>query len=179
MLALGIFADDTDTLRTVLPTAPFVKRTESEAERRNRIRLPGRLTMFGREDLAKHFFVSAHSLVVVGSRATRGAGLAKEMLDAQRGSGFSFADMAANRAGMIFAEHLLAGKISVEYVAQDFRVADYMVPIAEMAEGLGPDALEARFGGKDPSRLGAELARIEARLLELPAYAEKHAASTD
>ncbi|MCH2115557.1 MAG: matrixin family metalloprotease [Pirellulales bacterium] len=179
LLALGIFADNGDMLRTFPPTARFVRRTESEAERRSRVRLPSRLAMFGRQDLAKHFFVSAHSLVILGSAATRGAGLAKELLDARDGSGFSFADMAANRAGMIFAEHLLAGKISVEKVSQDFRVTDYMVPIADLAEGLGIDTLESQFGGKEMSRLVAELARIEERILELPAYAEKHAATTD
>jgi len=171
LLAMGIFVDDTNTLRSFPSTAPFVHRVESELERRERIRLQGEPTIRGRQDLARHFFVSAHSLVVMGGAATRGIGMAKELLDARHGTGFSFADMAANRAGVIFAEQLLKGSVTIEEVGRSFSVADYMPAIAELAEGMGLDALQRRFGGKDQSSVGEELDRIEQRILELPVYA--------
>ena len=172
LLAMGIFVDDTNTLRSFPLTSRVVRHVESELERRERVGASVQTTVRGRHDLAKHFFVSAHALAVMGSTATRGAGLAKEMLDADRGTGFSFADMAANRAGIIFAEQLLADKISLEEIALDFRVVDYMPEITELEEGLRLDDLQERLAGNSEGSLAAGLSRIEQRILELAVYAK-------
>ena len=172
LLAMGIFVDDTNTLRSFPATSPVVRRVESELERRERAKVSSQPTIRGRQDLAKHFFVSAHALVVMGSAATRGAGLAKEMLDAERGSGFSFADMAANRAGMVFAEQLLAKKISLEEIAANFQVAAYMPQIADLEEGLRLHDLQARLEGNGERSINAGLDRIERLVLALPIYAK-------
>jgi len=168
LLALGIFIDDTETLRKFPPTQAVVKAVETEPMRRDRLRSRGAPTMRSRGDLAKHFFVSAHMTVVMGSQMTRTAGLAKETLDAQAGgTGFSFADMAANRAGILFAERLLRGKISLATVAQKFTTEAFLPPIADLDEGLTAAELQEQFGSK---ALEAELRRIERRILELPVY---------
>ncbi len=168
LLALGIFIDDTETLRKFPPTQAMVKAVETEPMRRERLRSRGAPTMHSRGDLAKHFFVSAHMTVMTGSWAARAFGLAKETLDAQAGgTGFSFADMAANRAGILFAERLLRGKISLTTVAQKFSTKTFLPPIADLDEGLTADELQEQFDGK---ALEAELRRIERRILELPAY---------
>ncbi|MCG8450290.1 MAG: hypothetical protein MI725_12035 [Pirellulales bacterium] len=179
LLAMGIFVDSTSRLRTFPPTAGLVQRVESELERRQRIRVLGVPTLHNRQDLVKHFFVSAHSLVVMGSAATRGAGLAKEILDAQGGSGFSFPDMAANRAGVVFAERLLAGKLSLEKVARSFRSTDYMPEITDLEEGFQADALQDRLSGTEQHSLAEELDRIEQRILQLPAYSDKPSPHSD
>jgi len=170
LLALGIFIDDSETLRKFPATQAIVKAVETEAMRRERLRLMGSPTMRGRNDLAKHFFVSAHTTVVMGSRATRGIGLAKELLDAQGGSGFSFADMAANRAGIVFAEQLLRGKISLADLSRSFSTEDFLPSITDLSEGLGADELQEKFGGAGNDALEAELKRIEGRILRLPVY---------
>ena len=177
LLSLGMFFDDTNTLRSFPLTTQLVRRVEFESERRIRMHVLGQPTMGGRQDLAKHFFVSAHALAAMGSAAARGVGLAKEILDAQQGSGFSFADMAANRAGIVFAEQLLAGNISLDEIVRNFRVADYMPPITDLKEGLGQQELLELLKGKDENQLLAGLKHIERLIQELPVYASPSAKS--
>jgi len=57
-----------------------------------------------REDLTKHFLVSAAITVNASSGIADTIGLLKELSDSQGGSGFSFADLAADRAGVRFAQ---------------------------------------------------------------------------
>ena len=171
LLALGIFIDDSETLRRFPATQAVVKAVETEPMRRERVREMGSPTMLGRNDLAKHFFVSAHLTVVMGSRATRSAGLAKEILDAQGDSGFSFADMAANRAGIVFAEQLMRGRISLPEISRSFATEDFMPAIEDLGEGLSADELQEQFGGEGNGDLEAELRRTEKSILQLPAYA--------
>lgn len=172
LLALGIFMDESTKLRILPATTKVVLRIESDLEWRQRIKVMGNPTFFNRGDLSKHFFVSAHLLVVMGSQASRTAGLAKEMLDARQGTGFSFADMAANRAGIIFAERLINKKLSLEQVAREFRVSQFMPPIDNLDEGLRLDALQERFGGAEADDLESELAEIEQSIYQLPGYSD-------
>ena len=75
-----------------------------------RQRGPGRdcrrveLTLNGRHDSAQHFVISAALAAWAGEPVAEAIGLYKELDDARRGSGFSFADLAADRAGTRFGE---------------------------------------------------------------------------
>jgi len=169
-LALGIFMDDSATLRTFPGTSSLVTQAETDEQRRNRLSVLGRPAMQGRPDIAKHFFVSAHLLVALGGGAARSAGLAKETLDAQGGSGFSFADMAANRAGIIFAEKVLAGQITLDQIANSFTVDKFLPAIDDLAEGLNAKKLRSKLSNDAQGNLSAELQRIEQRILDLPIY---------
>jgi hypothetical protein len=61
-------------------------------------------TLAGRNDLAKHFLLSAVLEMAAGRHASFVAGEFKELLDTRPGqSGFSFVDLAADRAGIRFA----------------------------------------------------------------------------
>ena len=62
-----------------------------------------RTTLRGRHDWTKHFFVSAALTVLSAQAPSDAIGLFKEELDAGRGSGFSFGDLMADRAGTTFA----------------------------------------------------------------------------
>ncbi|MCG8617698.1 MAG: hypothetical protein MI802_15875 [Desulfobacterales bacterium] len=65
--------------------------------------------LFGREDLAQHLLVSAGLTVSASGNLANVIGLAKEIEDAEAGgSGFSFADLAADKAGVRLGE-LAAG----------------------------------------------------------------------
>ncbi len=79
-------------------------------ELRKAIKLHNRtkLSFHNRQDLVKHFFVSAALTVSGGSKFASLVGLAKEIDDSQGGSGFSFADLAADKAGVRFGEHSIA-----------------------------------------------------------------------
>ena len=174
ILALGIFMDDSATLRMFPGTSGLVNQVETDEQRRSRVSVMGRPAMQGRQDIAKHFFVSAHLLVTMGGSAARSVGLAKETLDAQGGSGFSFADMAANRAGIIFAEKVLASEITLEEIASLFTVDKFLPVIDDLAEGLNATKLRKKLGTDAESNLSAELLRIEQRILDLPIYQAAH-----
>ena len=170
LLSLGIFLDDSDTLRKFPATSAFVSNVENEAQRQDRISILGSPTMRDRRDLAQHFFVSAHLATTLGPQVALSLGLGKEMMDANGGSGFSFADLAADRAGIEFAKRVAAGEISLERLSQRFEVADYLPQVDDLAEGLELADLRAQFGEITDEAFQAELTRIEHRVLELPIY---------
>nr|NJM04071.1 hypothetical protein [Desulfobacula sp.] len=61
-------------------------------------------TLYGRTDLPKHYLVSAGLAVSAGSRLSNFIGMVKEVDDSGKGSGFSFADLAADKAGVRMGE---------------------------------------------------------------------------
>jgi len=170
LLALGIFMDDSETLRSFPGTSAFIRRVESEEQREERINVMGKPTMRERRDLVKHFFVSAHLVVVGGVELAAGAGLAKEMLDSQGGTGFSFVDMAANRAGIVLAERLLAKELSLADLASRFHVDDYLPTLVGLEEGLTAGDLQKSYGGAEQTTVAEQLEQIEQRVLSLPVY---------
>jgi uncharacterized protein YfiM (DUF2279 family) len=62
--------------------------------------------LLGRYDSAQHFVISAALAAWAGEPAANAIGVYKEIDDSRRGSGFSFADLAADRAGTRFGEVL-------------------------------------------------------------------------
>ncbi|HEX6961572.1 MAG TPA: M12 family metallo-peptidase [Lacipirellula sp.] len=177
ILALGVALDDSSALRNLPIASGVIPYIEGDHEQADRMAAIGEPTMRGREDLAKHFFVSAHLVALTGSQMARSAGLIKEMVDAQGGSGFSFADMAANRAGIVFAGAVLTGRLSLDDIAQRFTVEAFLPPVDDLQEQLGAKEFAKAFGGVADARLTGELNRIEARIRALPVYQVAPAAS--
>ncbi len=170
ILALGVAMDDTGTLRQLPIAVGVLPHIEGEVQRTERLAAIGKPTMRGRADLAKHFFVSAHLVALAGSDAARSAGLIKEILDSQGGSGFSFADMAANRAGIVFANAVLTGRLTLDDVSRRFTVDAFLPPVDDLQEQLAANEFTEGFGGLGDDRLTTELNRIEARIMALPVY---------
>lgn len=170
VLALGVALDDSNALRNVPFAGSVTSHIEQGHEQPSRIAAIGNPTMRDRPDLAKHFFVSAHLVALAGSDAARSAGLIKEFVDARGDSGFSFADMAANRAGIVFANAVLTGRLTLDDVAQRFTVDAFLPPVHELREQLDATELTEAFGGVGDPRFDAQLKRIEARIQALPVY---------
>ena len=63
-----------------------------------------RVTLASRGDTAQHFTISAALAATAGSPLSDAVGLYKELEDSRGGSGFSFNDLAADRAGTRFGE---------------------------------------------------------------------------
>ena len=61
-------------------------------------------TVRRRDDWVRHFTVSGALTVISAVAPSNAAGLLKEELDADGGSGFSFGDLLADRAGTTFAD---------------------------------------------------------------------------
>ena len=126
----------------------------------------------GRPDWARHFLVSAALVPLSHAAMSDAVGRLKEDLDAVEGSGFSFGDLLADRAGARFGA--LATRSEAEALALQARLArgwvesDFMPEAADLPEGLADTELAARFGGADDPRQRALMAVLETRLAALP-----------
>jgi hypothetical protein len=104
----------------------------------------------GRRDLSQHFMTSAALAAHGGNALADLIGLFKEVSDATGGSGFSFADLAADRAGTRFAE-LATGDIKgarrIQVLAQrGLTEADIMPSVDGLREGISKAEFAATFG---------------------------------
>jgi hypothetical protein len=115
-----------------------------------------RVLLRGRHDLAQHFSISAAAAAKGGSPLSHMVGLAKELADADGGSGFSFADMLANRAGIRFSEAATGSPDGARHVrrmaAAGLTEADIMPDPGGLPEGMQQAALARTIG--TPSSLG-------------------------
>ena len=170
LLGLGAAIDGS----TVLRAAPLMNEVflaaENEDERRQRLAVLGAPTLHGRRDLAQHFVVSAALAILIGPEAAETMGTMKEMRDSQGGSGFSFFDLAADMAGIAFANHVREKKLSLESLAESFTVADFMPKIGNLPEGIPSEAFLKRYGSIWDDRFIQHRSEIRRQVLSLPGY---------
>lgn len=134
-----------------------------------------RVTLRDRSDWTKHFCVSAALTLLSDDIVSDAAGLLKEELDADiGGSGFSFADLLADRAGTTFAaratDDATAARRMQDRIAGGFRIEDFFPPAADLPEGIPDAELTSQYGdvgGQEYLRLIEE---IERRVAACAAY---------
>lgn len=170
LLALAIGLSDGDALAAIPSLADEIRGVEPPSQRTFRLALLGKPTMHGRRDLAQHFFVSAYLAATVGKDAATAAGFAKEILDAQGASGFSFADIAADRAGVRFGSGVSNKQFSLTALTASFEVNSFMPSIDGLPEGLSTAQFRADFGNKDSTKAAEQLQAIDRRINDLPPY---------
>ena len=126
------------------------------------VSLPGRMqgrrngcagtTLGDRDDLRRHFAISAGLDAATSGTAAFGMGELKELLDSNPGgSGFSFDDMAADAAGVRFARTFL-GAPPEDWPGLAARIADedaVLPSLAGLPSRLSADEFEARYGSVD------------------------------
>jgi hypothetical protein len=134
---------------------------------------PQRLMLLGREDLAQHFIVSAAISMAAGSAAADAIGLGKELQDSLSGSGFSFADLAADRAGArfgaLFADPARAAGLAA-FLATRARDEDLMPSIAGLPEHLTDEEFKKHYESAGNDAYNALVAAIDARIARMPLY---------
>ena len=130
------------------------------------------VTLQQRPDFALHFLVSALIAVQAGTPLADAAGLWKELADAKPGgSGFSFNDIAADRAGTRFGDLALRDAARLQArIASGATEADVMPDASDLPEFMPEPVFVERFGGVGAERYNAMLATIEARIAALPLY---------
>ncbi|HSV52460.1 MAG TPA: hypothetical protein VLJ57_10105 [Burkholderiaceae bacterium] len=135
---------------------------------------PRRVTLAGRGDTAQHFTISAALAATAGSPLSDAVGLYKEIEDSRGGSGFSFNDLAADRAGTRFGELATAGTDSAQKVqrqlAARLRDADYMPHVSDLPEFLQQADFKRRYGGVGSPAYLSMAKDIERRVAALPLY---------
>ncbi len=135
---------------------------------------PVDLTLLGRHDLALHFLVSAAITGSSGSRLANLAGVFKEVDDSRGGSGFSFADLAADRAGVRFAEIAVQTRRSATWLQGKVSAAidesDIMPSIKNLPEGIMELQFKKKFNDLDSDQFQQVNNEIERRINECRLY---------
>lgn len=126
---------------------------------------PMRLLLAGRTDFPLHFLISATLAAEGTSPLSRAIGLYKEVADSRGGSGFSFNDMAANRAGTRFGELIVrAPQAFQERLAQGVQDAELLPHTRDLPEFLTQAEFQRRFGGVGGPGYNELLADIDRRI---------------
>jgi hypothetical protein len=126
------------------------------------------VTVFGREDLAQHFLTSAAITASADSGVAEALGVFKELDDSQGGSGFSFADLAADRAGVQFAE--LVARIPHDAQQAQRRLSkvesetEFMPRVDNLPEGIMNLELKQQFGNLESDAYRMINAEIDRRI---------------
>jgi hypothetical protein len=171
LLALGVALDRSSLMRKNPVTALAWRRVETDAERDERLKVLRVPTVHGRHDLAQHFSVSAALTALSGARAAETAGLLKELLDAEPGgSGFSFADLAADLSGVAFAQRLLDDPARLAGIEKTFTVKAFVVAPKGLTEGLTREQFEKRYGSLRDARFRKELEALRKKVRALPGH---------
>lgn len=137
---------------------------------------PPRVTLGRRPDLQQHFVYSAAMQVLASQQLSSAVGEAKELLDSlQGGSGFSFVDLLADRAGIRFARLATDSPASALAVQQFFVQAersesDIFPSKSRLPEGLPQELFEQQYQSVDSDIYRQMVAEIDRRLAALPFY---------
>jgi len=132
------------------------------------------LTLLERHDLVQHFLASAAITVSAGSGLAAAAGLFKELDDSRVGTGFSFADLLADRAGVRLAEMATGSKQSALVLQQRMstalREADFMPPIDQLPEDIMELEFKQRYSSTDSEKYRIVEAEIQRRIAFCSVY---------
>ena len=131
------------------------------------------IVLANRSDLRLHFIYSAALKVISNSGLSFTLGEFKELLDSQKGgSGFSFADLAADLAGIRFAELALdsSGALRIQRMAAELTHEEVFFPsISALPEDI-PQHLFEKRGGIESDYYKKYLAIINDRIDKLTLY---------
>jgi len=128
-------------------------------------------TLFGRVDAAQHFVISAALAAWAGEPIADAIGVYKELIDARQGSGFSFADLAADRAGTAFGDLLIKQPARLDRLLETpIADADLLPALTDFPEAMGERDFRRRFGAPGSPAYQQLTSEIERRLFALPLY---------
>ena len=126
-------------------------------------------TLNGRADWPRHFALSSAIAVATHPFVSSASGLLKEELDSlSGGSGFSFGDLLADRAGIRFANAATRSRDSAqafaERVATEFQAAVLFPAQAEFPENLNAEKFRQTIGLVGSPRYQELIREMEQRL---------------
>ena len=133
------------------------------------------VTLGGRRDLMQHFVYSAGIALATQQGIGFAAGEFKELLDSgSGGSGFSFADLAADRTGVRFVEAATASEATAlalqDSLARHKGESAFFPDVTGLPEGLGDAQFRAAYGDTDSAAYARQVALIDRRIAGLPVF---------
>jgi len=160
MIVLAFYANGTSLAKIVPAAAQWPKP------------IPRTVTLAGRDDFPKHFLISAVLAAEAGTPLADAVGLQKEIDDSRGGSGFSFNDIGADRAGTRFGEIASrsperARKLA-QAIARGVKESDFMPDVSDLPEFMPEAEFKRRYGGVDGAGYNKMMDRIEARVASRP-----------
>lgn len=133
---------------------------------------PQPLVLGGRKDLAAHYLVSAVLVVEGSSPLAQAVGVYKELSDTRvGGSGFSFADLAADLAGTRLGElaRREPARLATQLAAGMAETACFP-SVAGLPEGVDSATFAQAYGGMTGAETARWRAEVERRVDALPLY---------
>ena len=132
------------------------------------------VTLGGRSDFSQHFTISAALASTAGSPLSDVIGLYKEIEDSHGGSGFSFNDIAADRAGTRFGELATTSDNGAQKVQRlltaGLRESDIMPEVKDLPEYMQEIEFKRRYGGIGSPAYIKMTNEIERRIAALSLY---------
>lgn len=133
-----------------------------------------RPVLAGRTDLTQHFLFSAAIKILSQQGISAAIGEFKELMDrGDGGSGYSFVDLAADTAGIRFAQTALTAENAIELqtmLADNIEENVFFPDISQLPEGLTKEEFSANFTEVDSPLYNQMRELINARVDNLPAY---------
>lgn len=130
--------------------------------------------LYRRIDLAKHFIASATMTATGGGHLANMIGMEKELSDARSGSGFSFVDLAGNRAGIRFGQFAVSSPENARKLQQLMaNIQDYtafMPDVRDLPENLNRSAFKKTYGSVYSPKYQEMLMIIDNRINALSIY---------
>jgi hypothetical protein len=134
----------------------------------------GEVKLERRHDWVQHFVTTAAIQIAAGSGISNLIGEAKEVNDAEGPSGFSFTDIAADRAGVRFAEVATRSESSARKLQRTLsnapRESDFFPKVGDLPEGLSEAEFKAGYGDLDTPTYNAMIRKIDRRIEEVALY---------
>ncbi len=130
--------------------------------------------LYKRIDLAQHFIGSAALTASINKQAAQIAGEEKELSDAHGGSGFSFIDLAADKAGTRFGEIATSSPESARRMQKAMSgikdYSDFMPDPRDLPEHMNEADFKQRFESINSPVYQEILKQIDARIAAMPIY---------
>ncbi|GGF84911.1 hypothetical protein [Alteromonas lipolytica] len=127
-----------------------------------------------RNDLARHFTISAALQILSQQNMTMAIGEFKELMDRARGgSGYSFVDLAADMSGIEFAKAASESDSALKLqklAVKGLKERDILPFIGGLPEGLSKAEFSYRYSEVDSPAYRKQVAEIQQRIDNLPIY---------
>ncbi len=130
--------------------------------------------LYKRIDLAQHFIGSAAITASVNGQVAKVVGEEKELSDAQGGSGFSFIDLAADKAGTRFGEMATSSPENARKIQKAMsgikNYSDFMPDPTDLPEHMDEAEFKQRYQSVDSATYQELSKQIDNRIAATPIY---------
>lgn len=130
--------------------------------------------LYKRIDLAQHFIGSAAITASVNGQIAKAVGEEKELSDAQSGSGFSFVDLAADKAGTRFGEMATSSPENARKIQKAMSMIkdynDFMPDPRDLPENMNETDFKKRYESVNSLAFQEISKLIDARISATPIY---------